>query len=205
MSADKLVDSTLLDAACTYEAGKIREKLGSSAQIAYDLANGKGFGDAIAAIPTGGGGVTAETGTITLASDFGLSTSPQNIPGLQLSFQPDFFYIVITRDSYEAKTSPGTGLWAMLAAKRTFFPPGAASGSATPETATADYTFMTVTGSTANSSITGGYGIGTMGYLGASYYSRFSVNANGTISVGRWSSASTYMKAGTYRYFAVKI
>ena len=57
MAVDKLVDSTLLDAACTYEAGKIREKLGSSAQIAYDLANGKGFGDAIAAIPTGGGGL----------------------------------------------------------------------------------------------------------------------------------------------------
>lgn len=55
MALDALVDSTLLDAACTYEAGKIREKLGSSAQIAYDLANGKGFGDAIAAIPSGGG------------------------------------------------------------------------------------------------------------------------------------------------------
>lgn len=54
MALDKLVDSTLLDAACTYEAEKIREKLGSSAQIAYDLANGKGFGDAIAAIPSGG-------------------------------------------------------------------------------------------------------------------------------------------------------
>ena len=60
MSVDKLVDSTLLDAACTYEAGKIREKLGSSAQIAYDLANGKGFGDAIAAIPSGGGGDSAK-------------------------------------------------------------------------------------------------------------------------------------------------
>ena len=58
MAVDKLVDSTLLDAACTYEAGKIREKLGSSAQISYDLANGKGFGDAIEAIETGGGGVS---------------------------------------------------------------------------------------------------------------------------------------------------
>lgn len=56
MAVDKLVDSNLLDAACTYEAGKIREKLGSSAQISYDLANGKGFGDAIEAIETGGGG-----------------------------------------------------------------------------------------------------------------------------------------------------
>jgi hypothetical protein len=68
MAVDKLVDSTLLDAACTYEAGKIREKLGSSAQIAYDLANGKGFGDAIAAIPTGGGGGSMQSGTITFST-----------------------------------------------------------------------------------------------------------------------------------------
>lgn len=55
MAIDKAVDSTLLDAACAYEAAKIRAKTGGSAQIAYDLANGKGFGDAIDAIPTGGG------------------------------------------------------------------------------------------------------------------------------------------------------
>lgn len=74
MALDKLVDSTLLDASCTYEAGKIREKLGSSAQIAYDLANGKGFGDAIAAIPSGGGGISVDdiamrliSGAITLS------------------------------------------------------------------------------------------------------------------------------------------
>lgn len=56
MSVDKLVDSTQLDASLTYEAGKIRAKLGSSAQLDFDLANGKGFGDYIDAIPTGGGG-----------------------------------------------------------------------------------------------------------------------------------------------------
>ncbi len=58
MSADKLVDSAQLDASLTYEAGKIRAKLGSSAQIDFDLANEKGFGDYIDAIPTGGGGIT---------------------------------------------------------------------------------------------------------------------------------------------------
>lgn len=62
MAVDKAVDSTLLNASCTYEANKIRSKLGSAAQINYDLANGKGFGDAIEAIQTGGGG-SGETGT----------------------------------------------------------------------------------------------------------------------------------------------
>lgn len=54
MALDKLVDSAQLDAALTYEAGKIRAKLGSSAQISFDLANQKGFGDVIDAIPSGG-------------------------------------------------------------------------------------------------------------------------------------------------------
>lgn len=58
MALDKLVDSTQLDASLTYEAGKLRAKLGSSAQLDFDLANGKGFGDYIDAIPTGGGGAT---------------------------------------------------------------------------------------------------------------------------------------------------
>ena len=55
MALDKLVDSTLLDASLAYEAGKLRAKLGSSAQLDFDLANEKGFGDYIDAIPSGGG------------------------------------------------------------------------------------------------------------------------------------------------------
>lgn len=72
MALDKLVDSAQLDAALTYEAGKIRAKLGSSAQISFDLANQKGFGDVIDAIPSGGGGSGATkiaSGTITGADN----------------------------------------------------------------------------------------------------------------------------------------
>ena len=56
--ATELVDASKLDTCCTAEANAIRAKTGSSAQIAYDWANSKGFADAIAAIPTGGGGIT---------------------------------------------------------------------------------------------------------------------------------------------------
>ena len=54
--ATELVDASKLDVCCTAEANAIRAKTGSSAQIAYDWANSKGFADAIDAIPTGGGG-----------------------------------------------------------------------------------------------------------------------------------------------------
>ena len=53
-----IVNATKLDACCTAEANAIRAKTGSSAQIAFDWSNSKGFADAIAAIPTGGGGIT---------------------------------------------------------------------------------------------------------------------------------------------------
>lgn len=56
MAVDKLVDSTQLNNSLSYEADRIRLKTGGSADIAFDFANEKGFGDAIDAIPTGGGG-----------------------------------------------------------------------------------------------------------------------------------------------------
>lgn len=55
MALDKLVDSGKLNAALSYEAGRIRAKTGSATNIAFDFVNEKGFGDAIDAIPTGGG------------------------------------------------------------------------------------------------------------------------------------------------------
>ena len=53
MAYDKVVDSAALDAAMTYTANRIRNKTGSTDQIAWDSA--KGFGDAVDAISSGGG------------------------------------------------------------------------------------------------------------------------------------------------------
>ena len=75
MSADKLVDSAQLDASLTYEAGKIRAKLGSSAQLDFDLANGKGFGDYIDAIPSGGGISVDDIATNAISGEITISES----------------------------------------------------------------------------------------------------------------------------------
>lgn len=53
MAYDKVVDSAVLDAAMTYTANRIRNKTGSTDQIAWNSA--KGFGDAVDAISLGGG------------------------------------------------------------------------------------------------------------------------------------------------------
>ena len=73
MALDKLVDSSKLDACCTAEANAIRAKTGSSAQIAYDWANSKGFADAIAAI-SGGGSADTVTASVTPGADSGTIT-----------------------------------------------------------------------------------------------------------------------------------
>ena len=51
MAYDKIVDSTALDAAMTYTANRIRNKMGDTNQIVWDSA--KGFGDAVDAITSG--------------------------------------------------------------------------------------------------------------------------------------------------------
>lgn len=57
--AEMLVDSTKLDACLDAEADAIRAKTGDSNDLMFDFANDKGFADAIAAIPSGGGEVWA--------------------------------------------------------------------------------------------------------------------------------------------------
>lgn len=66
--AEMLVNSTKLDACLDAEADAIRAKTGGSTDLTFDFANNKGFADAIAAIPSGGG-VESVEGTFTLAND----------------------------------------------------------------------------------------------------------------------------------------
>lgn len=61
MAVDKLVDSSQLDSDLTSVANAIRTKGGTSASLAFPA----GFVSAIAAIPTGGGGSSVESGTYT--------------------------------------------------------------------------------------------------------------------------------------------
>ncbi len=65
MALDKLVDSTQLDTDLTSVANAIRTKGGTSAQLAFPA----GFVQAIADIPSGGGGTASASGTFTMAAD----------------------------------------------------------------------------------------------------------------------------------------
>lgn len=111
MAIDKAVDSAVLDASLGYTAARIRAKTGGSAQIAFDTENQHGFGDAVDAIPSGGGGLKYEIGTFTLETDFvaNSSTSIKSIPHT-LGVIPDV--IIITPDSPSESGDPDQGyIW----------------------------------------------------------------------------------------------
>lgn len=154
---------------------------------------------------SGGGSGNFETGTLELTSNFSLTTSAKKITGLQLSFKPDYFMLTPDRASFEARGSYSGGLWELVAFKKSLFPPYANSSSVSPEAVTTnEYGFFYRAGVVSNSSVSCGYGLGGLSFLGQSYYSRYAVNDDGTISVGRYSSASTKIFAGKYRYIAIK-
>lgn len=152
----------------------------------------------------GGGSSNLETGSVTLASDLSLTTSAQAIPNLTLGFQPDFFLLLPDRTSFEGRESYSGGLWGVMAIKKSWCAPFANSTTKTPETVTGDYVFFVSTALFANTSITCGQGIASIGLLDTSFYARYSVNSDGTIGVGRYSSGATKMFAGKYNYIAVK-
>lgn len=165
--------------------------------------NADGYSSVI--VNVSGGSNNFETGTLELTSDFSLTTSAKKITGLQLSFKPDYFMLTPDRDSFEAKGSYSGGLWELVAFKKSLFAPYAQSSSVSPEAVTTnDYGFFYRASVVSNSSISCGYGLGGQSFLGQNYYSRFAVNDDGTISVGRYSSASTKIFAGKYRYIAIK-
>lgn len=155
-------------------------------------------------VPTGGS-VTAATGTVTLTSDLSLTTSAQPIPGLQLSFQPDVFYILETRSSFESKSSITGGLFGFLTLRKSIFAPLGSNSSNVYDDASGDFATFPMYTLVSNVETENGYMVGGLSAIGKSYQPRFVLNSNGTVSVGRYSSATTKMYTGTYRYIAVKI
>lgn len=151
----------------------------------------------------GWGGGNTVSGTFTLGSNLSLQAYGQRIPNLQLPFQPDFVFILLDRESFDSLESYSATLFGLIATKVSqvaLF--NAGSNLISPS----DYQFMLMYNTATNTSAPNGHTLNAPSLLSSSYYSYFSVNADGTISVGRYSSSTaTKMQEGTYRYFALKI
>lgn len=159
----------------------------------------------------GGSSVTAATGTVTLVSDVAMPTANQQpiaFPGLQLPFEPDFIYIIMDRNSFNLKSSMVSGLYGLLALKKSLAAPFANSASNYFEDAEGDHIILIHTNTMSGMPTDlypNGYALRELGWLGKQYYGRYSINSDGTISVARYSSAGTVIVSGVYRYFAIKV
>lgn len=165
----------------------------------------------------GGGGVTAATGEITIASDVASPTSSQSFlfPGLDLDFQPDFLWIGKTRASWLEHYNDSVH-W-IVAIRKTMFPPWRVGNGTESDDSTSEYLFLYNNQATYNPTfdeggnlIPGtGYGINLASTLNQIPFTNnmWSVNADGTLSYSRASNtAQITLKAGSiYRYFAIKV
>lgn len=106
--AEMLVDSTKLDACLDAEADAIRAKTGDSNDLTFDFANNKGFADAIAAIPSGGGsGILESVKGITFGAA-GIKLSDATIENGQLFVDLSGKNVVLSGRLFQ--TNPVSGL-----------------------------------------------------------------------------------------------
>ena len=99
--SEMLIDGEKLDACLDAEADAIRAKTGGSADIPFDFANNKGFADAIAAIPSGGGGVRSAEGTFTLVSDSSFPTITHNLGTVKIAGFVIPHYQIVAHSGYK--------------------------------------------------------------------------------------------------------
>ena len=184
----------------------IRSKGGTSALMAAAQAKA-----AVEAIETGGGGGNAqfESGTITVASTVSVPKSGMLFPGLQLSFVPDYLEIWMDRDSFDAIETPVNNYFYRIVAHRTqaTYPPYRFSTTASGDTTifSGDWWFEYGSNVAAFSSPLSGYGMSSWSTIvDISARPAWNVNADGTLTIARFSSATPALYAGTYHYVAYK-
>lgn len=185
---------------------------------AADVASGKKFHlpSGEPAVGTGSGGnIQAATGEITILEDISSPGGNESklFPGIALSFQPDFLWIVQTKESYLSNIG---GVFGLGACKKSMMPVLRASSTSNSESNDSEYVFFQggtnwVPKYDEYGEITNA-GYGLTNFMGSTLVQgplttpTWSVNSNGTFSYGRISnSAQVVIKSGTkYRYFAIK-
>ena len=147
------------------------------------------------------GGAQVAKGSFTLANEFSLTTSAQTLPGLDLDFQPDILIWMISRNTFANLTPSGAHIYGMFAVRKLWFP---YMYNSIVSTVTSDYQISLWQNTASYADSPSGYVIDRFTNVSSSFYPRFGINADGTVSVGRFSSAGSSIYAGTYDYYAIK-
>ena len=172
--------------------------------------NADGYSSVVVNIPSGGN-VSFKSGTVIYASNVsgpGVGNT-KLLPNIQFSFQPDVFLMWMSKATFDGLASYSNNRIYTLAAFKDFlFAPiyvSSTNGSETIKT-TNGYVFYRGTAVAATSGNASGYGINSAyNLINTSTYPTWEVNTDGTISVGRFSSSSWTLLAGTYYYVGLKL
>lgn len=201
--------SIVPNAALTAMADAIRTKSGSQATIAFD--KNTGFADAIAAIPTGGGIGTIETGSFTVASNISISVAGTSVT-VGFSGHPDFIYCWMDLDSFKSLGAYVNNRWYRWALTKndpsmlSSFPFIRVNGSVDAQTLFESSPYIRAVSSnvytTTDANNTVGYSVAPLA-LSSSNPNNNRINSDGTLTLARFSSATSIVLAGTYHYIAI--
>ena len=168
------------------------------------------FADLIDAIQTGGGGgITAATGEITLATDVAAPSSNSAsvlFPGLDLDFKPDFLWITMTEASFQSLTTVSNHIFGVIAMKKTAMQTMRYGTNSSTASLTKDTVFMAFVSATTTTDSSNGYmenGV-SMISLNSVNNEYWKLNDDGTFNFGANGSSRLGWYAGTYRYVAAK-
>lgn len=162
-------------------------------------------------VPTGGssGNATVETGTFAITEDISVLPNGTDVD-VGFSGQPDMIMIWLDASDYAAITSPSNGRWYKFALVKnessilSTIPTFRINNTTSLQGAfaNADYILAITPTVVACSASANGQGIASMSYYNANVGVN-KINADGTITVARYSSAATVILAGTYHYVAI--
>lgn len=188
-------------------ANAIRSKTGSDEQMPVSA-----MAAAIESI-SGGGSAQIETGTFVIDNAVTISTAGLILP-VTLPFKPDFFKFWYDADDFSSRDDYPTHRFYMFTASKIpnnvpLLRPSAGLTLQHDRTDENGYVFSywSSASQVGGTSSPDDYAIGSATsstIININSYPSFKVNDNGTIMIGRYSSATTYLLAGRYHFVAIK-
>lgn len=181
-------------------ANAIRSKTGSDEQMPVSA-----MAAAIEGID-GGGSAQIETGTFVINNTVAISASGFILP-VTLPFKPDFFKFWYDADDFSSQENPVNHRFYMFTASKipNNMPLLYPSSGITVQHDRTDENGYVFSYCASVYQAGGDYAINTSATIvNINSYPSFKVNDNGTIMIGRYSSATPYLLAGRYHFVAIK-
>ena len=152
-----------------------------------------------------GGGGNAVSGSFTLDSNFALDTTPEAFTPIKLPFKPDFFWMALSRESYDAEALSSNKIRMLFIIGKTMSLPMRQGTNISTDSFPNDsypvFQANTVASTDVESNGTAGNGFS---FYAPSISGRTYFDTDGQLYVGKYSSVSSHIQKGTWHYVAMK-